>query len=290
MIGKTIQFLREEKGLSQKYMAKNIFTSSQISKIENDDQKITTDNFIKILYRLCVTFDEFCFFTGDEYIKARTETRSYVAELGQNSTPSRLLDGIKKMDIYYEKFDDTYFQHMKCILKATYVLSTTDNDYGKARKELTLITNYLMDSENWFYYELALFTNILYFYSPKIAISEGKRVLEKMNESYERFKNYDITRSLLVNLAIYLLDEKQYMQSFEYSIKVLAFPQSTDYLYDVLLAKIINQIACFKLNNNEYDSDYLSKLIETLKILKLNDIHQQILTFTAKHGITLNIN
>jgi len=287
MLGKTIKFLREEKGFSQKYIAKDIFKSSQISKIENDDQKITADNFIKLLYRLSITFDEFCFFTKNKHISARVKTRSYVAELGQNGNPSQLKEGIKKMDEYHEEFKDVYFKHMCCVLKATYILSTTDNDYEKARKELTPITEYLISTENWFYYELALFTNILYLYSPPTAISEGNRVLKKINEHYERFKDYDITRSLLINLAIYSLDEKLYMQSFEFSSKVLALPQSTDHLYDILLAKIVNQVACFRLRSSEYSINYLSNLIDTLKVLSLDAIHKQVLDFVTKHDIRL---
>lgn len=208
-----------------------------LSKIESDDQKLTASDLIKVLNRLCVTFDEFCLFTEDEHVKARAISRHYVDEL--NANPSRLQEGVEKMDAYYEKFKDIYFYHISCLLKAKHVLFTTHHDYEKARQALAPIADYLFSTENWFYYELSLFSNVLYLYSPKQAIDEGKSVLKKMNEQYERFKNYDITRSLLINLTIYSLDEQQYMQSLEFSSKVLAFPQSTNYLYDILLAKII---------------------------------------------------
>lgn len=83
------------------------------------------------------------------------------------------------------------------------------------------------------------------------------------------------------------LSIKLCMLSLEYSNKVLAFPQSTNYLYDILLAKIVNQVACFKLRNNEYNANYLSELIHTLSLLRLDDVHKQIISFIKKHGVDL---
>ena len=286
MIGRTLKFIREEKCFSQKYVANAIFSPSQFSKIESDDQNLTAENLIKLLNRLCVTFDEFCLFTEDDHIKARVQSKHYVAELYANQ--SQLQEGIEKMDIYYEKFKDVYFYHISCLLKAMHTLLATNNDYEKARKELAPVADYLASTGNWFYYELSLFTNVLYLYPRKTAISEGKSALKKINEQYERFKDYDITRSLLINLAIYSLDEKQYMQSLEFSCKILAFPPSTNYLYDALLAKIVSQVAYYKLNSVEYDKQYLSSLINNFKFSRLDNIYKQALDFASKHGISLD--
>jgi len=289
VIEKTIKSIREEKNFSQKYVADGILTSSQLSKIENGDQKLTVGHFIKILHRLCITFDEFCLFTEDEHILARTESKHYIAEILQNANLPRLKEGIKRMDNYHKKFNDIYFYHMSCVLMASHTLYETNNDYEKAREVLTPISDYLNSVEAWFYYELTLFANVLFLYSSVDAVVVGKNALKRINEDYERFKDYDIARSLLINLAIYSLDANQPMLAFEFSNKVLAFPQSTNYLYDILLAKIINQIACFKLRNNEYDNNYLTNLVNTLKLLKLDDMYREIHDFMIKHNIDLAI-
>ena len=288
-IGQRLKKIRENKNFTQKEIGRKHLTSAQMSKIEHGDQKIYATDLIKILNNLFVSYDEFCLFSNDEHLKARRKAKFYCAELTQNGNPKQLLDGISKLKYWYKEFDDIYFQHLQCLLEATHCLFTTNNDYEKAREFLNPISDYLISRGDWFYYELSLFTNILYLYPPESAIAEGKDVLKKIQKQYERFADYNITRSLLINLAIYSLDDSQYYEALNFTNQVLAFPHSTDYLYDVLLAKIIKQIACFKLRLNEFDKDYLHQLVDTLKTLNLHDIHKQVKKFLEKHDLAYQI-
>lgn len=289
-IGETLRYIREEKNLSANSIAKDILSSAQLSRIEKQNQIPNADSFIKMLYRLNVTFEEFCLLSNDEYIKVRTKTRNDVFEVLRKRKPQELKRMINSMDDHYHEYNDPYFNHLSCMIKATLILGESNYDFSKALDVLKPISNYLSSVEAWFDYETALFTNCLYLYPLEEAIAIGNTALEKIKNNYTLIKdNEKMAHGLLVNLASYsLTDEKYYHYAHAYSSAALSLPQSMDFLYNSLLAKIVNQVACYKLGNIEYDETYLANLINSFKLLKFDDLYQQCVDFVTKHGITIN--
>lgn len=288
MIGKTLQSLRSQKGFSLREVAAGILSPSQLSKIENDSQIPSVDKFFHILYRMNITFDEFCMFIDDDYMNNRTKMKNQIGETLRKRNAEHILNLIDEIHPYYETYDDIYFHHMKCVLKASHILLTTNNDYAQARKEVTAVADYLFSTESWFHYELSLLNNILFFYEIDIAITLGDKALQTIERRYAQFKDDEITRSLLNNLAIYTLnDEQYYMNSYRYSSTAIGLPQSTQHIYSTVFAKIINQVACYKLQNGEYNYEYLSNLINWFSLIHMNDIYKDFQKFVEGHGINL---
>lgn len=289
MIGKTLQSFREQKGFSVRDIAAGILSPSQVSKIENNSQIPSVDKFIHLLYRLNITFDEFCMFIDDDYMNSRIKLNSQAGETLRKRNVNDILKLIETVHSYFEKYNDIYFYHTECVLKASYVLLTTNNDYDKARKEVAEVANYLFSIKNWFYYELSLLNNILFFFEIDVALTLGDRALRTIEKQYAQFKDNEITRRLLNNLAIYALkDEQYYMKSYHYSSTALGLPQSTQNIYSTVFAKIINQVACYKLQNGEYNHDYLSNLINWFSLIHMEEIQKKFQEFVEEYGITLD--
>ena len=291
-IGETLRYIREEKNFPGTMVAESILSKSQLSRIEKQGQMPNADSFIKLLHRLNVSFEEFFLLSNDDYIRARTETKHEIADILRKRSKQQLKQTLKKMDTYYDKYKDPYFHHMSCVIKATLIIDESSYDFSKTLKVLEPISNYLSSVEVWFDYEIALFTNCLYLYPLKEAIEIGNSALEKIKNNYSLFKNTDddLEHGLLINLASYALsDEKYYHHAHGYSSAALSLPQSTHFLYSSLLAKIIHQVACYKLENTEYDKVFLVSLINGFKLLKFDDLYQQCVDFVSKHGITITI-
>lgn len=289
MIGDTLKYIRERKGFSARMVAWKNLSPSQLSRVETKEQMLATDAFIKILYRLNVSFEEFFLLSDHDHVKARIETKNDLSNILRKKNPQQMKHAIIKMNHYYDKYADPYFEHASCLLKATQVLSETNYDYNATLEVLKPISDYLSSVETWFEYEISLFTNCVYLYPIEKTIKLGDDALEKIKENYMLLKNEELTRSLLVNLAIYALsDEKYYSHAHNYISKVFSLPQSVNMLYSSILAKIINQVICHKLDNGEYDEVYLVNLLNGLKMMKFDDVYKEFVSFLIKHDIKID--
>jgi len=290
-IGKPLKYIREKKDLSITAIAKDIISSSQLSRVEKHNQIPNTDSFIKLLFRLNISFEEFWRLSDDSYLTAHATTKNEIFAILRKKDPEQLKTTISRMDAYYNKYHDSYFNHMSCITKATLILCESNYDYSKVSDVLKPVSEYLLSIHSWFDYETELFSNCVYLYSLEEAIKIGNSTLDKIKNNFYVLVKSDnaLARTLLLNLAIYSLsNEKYYYHAHSYSSAALSFPQSTDFSYNSLLAKIINQVACYKLKNLDYDEVYLANLINGFKLMQYDDLYKQCINFIIKHGITIN--
>ena len=291
MIGATLKYIREKKDFSAKEVAWNIVSSAQLSRIENKNQMPAIDSFIKLLYRLNVSFDEFCLLSDNEHAKARVETKNYIEVILRVKNKQQLETAIAKMNNYYKIYGDPYFNHMRCLLKATLVLSKTKYNYSEALDALRPISDYLSSVETWFTYEIDLFTNCIYLYPLEKAIKIGDEALKNIKENYPLEEADVPTSKLLLNLAIYSLsNEAYYSHAHHYANTVLSLPRSKNILYYPLLAKFVNQVAYYKLKSTKYDEVYLVSLLNVLKLMEFDDLHEEFVNFLITHGIVLDNN
>lgn len=287
MIGKTLRLIREGKGFTLRSISQDIVSPSQLSKIENNTQVPNVDTFFHLLYRMNVTFDEFCLLTDDEYISTRTTLSSQIGEVLRKRNVPSMKRLIASLEAFHEKYHDPYFLHAKRILKA-HIWIITENNFVKAQEEVAEIADYLFSIDDWFYYELALLNNTLFFFKINIAIELGDNALKQIEAQYNMFKDNEASRKLLNNLAVHTLkDERYYMNSYRYSSTAIGLPQSTQHIYSTIFAKITNQVACFKLQNGEYNPECLANLIQLFSLINMDDIHNECQVFVKEHGIHL---
>ena len=288
LIGVTLKNIRSKKGFSAKEIAWQTISPAQLSRVENRNQVPATDSFIKLLHRLNISFEEFFLLSEEEHARVRIETKNEIADIMRTKNKKRLKATIKKMSDYYKTYHDPYFNHMECILKAALILSETKYDYNKVSDVVKPIRDYLSSIETWFAYEISLFTNCMYLYSVEESVKIGNKILKNIKKNYALLKDVEFTSSLLLNLAIYSLSDKAYYSdAHRFANMLLSLPQTTNFLYNSLLAKFVIQIAYYKLNNPEYDETYLTNLLSILKLMKFEDIYQDLINFLVSHSITL---
>ena len=289
MIGNTLKYIREKKNFSAKEIAWNIVSSAQLSRIENKNQIPATDSFIKMLYRLNVSFEEFCLLSNNEHVKVRIETKKNMDVILRIKNRQQIETSIDKMKNYYKIYGDPYFNHMRCLLKATLILIKTKNDYSKTLTALIPISDYLSSVETWLEYEIDLFSNCIYLYPLEKAVKIGDDSLKNIKKIYPLDKADEPTSKLLLNLAIYSLsDEAYYAHAHRYADTVLTLPRSKNILYYPLLAKLVKQVAYHKLKSSKYDEDYLASLLSVLKLMEFDDTYEEFASLLVLHDVKLS--
>ena len=288
-IGKAIKRFRTNKLISARELCHDISTIQQLSNIENGIQMPSAEKLILYLERLNVSYDEFIFLMNDDYLKSKMLMRRNLTEYVKRHNKVGLQNLAEEAGELFYQYEDIYFQHAQSIANAMYCLHETNFDYDQARKHLQPIEAYLINIDELGYYEVTLISQCLFMFKLETALLFGKRALDAIEERYFFYKNEVEGCILLENLAIYCLDhEKYYHLSLKYSQLSLNLAATTDDATRALHAKIINQVAYFKLQNGLFNYEYLLSLVDTFQLLEWKGRHEYFLNFIKKHGIILN--
>ncbi|WP_002144583.1 helix-turn-helix domain-containing protein [Bacillus cereus] len=287
-IGQAIQQLRIDKGLKLKELCSNTMSISQLSDIENGKKMPSAEKIIKLLSNLNVSYDEFILFLNDDYLKIKSMAEKRLRELVKLKNKEGLRRLAKDSKKYFQEYDDTYFKHVELISCAIIQLIESNNDYHAARKYLQPIREYLSKIENYHFYELSLICNCLFMFEIESAIFLGERVLRSIEKNYSFYRNIEIACVLLNNLAVYSLDYAQhYYLALKYSKMSEDIAHTSHDAAKALHAKIIRQLAYFKLENGKFNRDYLKNLVDIFRVLEWGEEHQYIQKIINKHEIKL---
>lgn len=285
-IGKTINQLRLNKGFKLKTLCNDGLSISQLSNIENGEKMPSADKFIKIINKLNVRYDEFILLMNDEYLEAKITMEKRLTESVKLQNTYNLKKLANEALIYYNNYDDVYFRHIELMSLAVLKLIQSNNDYNSARTYLQPIKDYLSSIEEWNYYELTLICNCLFMFEIDDAIFFGERALHSIEGNYSLYRNEEISCILLINLAIYSLDYSRfYPLALKYSQMSEELAYTSHHATKALHAKIIRQLAYFKLENGKFDKNYLRSLIDTFKLLNWDEEYQRTQKFINKHGV-----
>lgn len=284
MFGQTLKQIREAKNLTAKEVAHEILSPSQLSRIEKDEGLPAADKFFKLLSRLNTDFEEFSLVSDDPYLNQRTILQTEVGETLRQKNPKKIRALIEKLELLSQKYGDSYFNHMKSILKASFILHTT-NDTLQARSELKTVVEYLKGVNTWYLYELTLFNNTFMFYDYDTSISFSNFARKSLEKRYHEPKYVHVSRSILYNLAVKSLEENLYLTAYNYANEAIGLPQSTISLYTTTQAKIIIQIASYKLKNGQFEPKKLSFFLQYFTLMDMSDISLQFKKVLEKHHI-----
>lgn len=284
-IGKTIHTLRVNKGMTLKELSENNMSASQLSNIENGLKMPSADKFIILLNKLNVKYDEFILLMDDEYLKEKAMIERRLAESVKLKNTNMLKKLSKDSSVYYNKYNDIYFQHVELIAHAMFHVIESSNDFNSAREYLSPIKEYLSNIDEWNYYELSLISNCLFMFEIETAILLGESALKFIEKNYTFYRNEEITCALLNNLATYSLENDKYYQlALKYSQISANLSSTINISTRSIRAKIIYQLACLKVENGQYNKGYLISLIEIFKLLEWYEEYDSIQKFVRKHG------
>lgn len=292
MIGSTFELLRDNKNMKLKEVAAGIMATSQLSKIERDEHRPSLDNFIYLLNRLNVTYDEFFELTEDEYYRHRQQLKPLISETLRRKNPREMKKLLKTLTRYEGVYQDDYFTHMKAIVKAAFITQTlSEVDLNKdflIRQALSPVISYLEKVNQWHFYELSLLNHSLYFYEYSTALKLGEEALKSIKKRYAEVYQNQYTRSLLNNLALLSLNQGDLIKAYDFISMALAMPTDTKYLYENFFSRVVHQVICYRLKNGMYQDGEIPFILDVFSFMGLEDISQMLLEFAIQHSLPLD--
>lgn len=137
-------------------------------------------------------------------------------------------------------------------------------------------------------YELSLLNNCLYMFELDDVIMFGNKLLSSMNQESHLYHNKDIICILLNNFDIYTLDNDKY---YLFSLRCSTFNEeiafTTQNITAITRAKILKQLAYYKLRNSKFDREELLSLLQIFSVVGLKKPHHTFIQLCKKHGIDL---
>ena len=275
--------------MKQKDLSEVRISIGQISNIETGLQMPSAEKFITLLGKMNVGYREFLYIMNDDYLTIKEMMSKQLDEFVRLRNIKGLENLAKEASNFLNNYGDMHFQHINLISLAMAELLKSNNNYENAKRYLLPIKEYLDNIDEWGLYELTLISRCLFIFDITVAISFGERALKLIEKSYLYYKSEKIASVLLINLAIYLLDYQDYYQcSLKYSKMGIGLATKTNDATKVLQAKVVYQVACFKLENGLFSKAKLLAFIKVFDLLEWNKEYDDLKKFIQKHGISLN--
>ncbi|CAD5903219.1 helix-turn-helix domain-containing protein [Carnobacterium maltaromaticum] len=246
-IGQTLLYLRNDRQLSQNYMAENLMPSTSYSKIERDLQAISFNILLKLLDKLGVTIEEFLSLASNDAsntdIFLRDELKKLLTDVKKNK--KRIL---KIYTICQNKKDETVEYYSIYLLLQT-LLSTTLDSIQPVSEEDKLVIKQRLE-ERFFstsfisYYDYRILSNIIVLYSTEDIDSILEKVFPVKLINKRNFETYKMIRLTYNNaISIFIMNHdlknaNKYLQSafhFEKEAPNQHFKSLLLYYYNIYL-------------------------------------------------------
>jgi len=267
-LGQTVKHIRKTKNIKLKHICGNTIDMGNYWRFEEGRISVSAETFYQIVNNLNVAFDEFAFYHNNNKPDKLEEWGHRMIEAFQSKDIEELKLITKKTKAEFKGTQQIKYQHLYYLAKIYLEL------INKSKIDPTWITElkqYLTECEEWGYYEVTLFNNILFYFSDLDTILV---LYKRMNQSHLRSKrlhripNEEII--VAINIICLCIIDKAYSSAKEINQYIQAkvvgersmFARTLLLWCDGLVSKII-------LNKD----DGFKKIESSLEIMKTLNMH-----------------
>lgn len=169
--GKVFRQLRRDRHITQATLCNGKLTQSALSKFERGTTMLGVDTFFTLLQKINVSPDEFLFIANGYQMTQQARIREALVtanNIGDFNT-LRLL-GAQLANLSHPTQADRYLQALATACLQLQNASTPEAGLAAATKALASVRAHLISVETWGVYELRLYTNTLYLYTPEVLV------------------------------------------------------------------------------------------------------------------------
>lgn len=256
-VGRTIKYIRLSKKMKSKNVYTNILSRPAISKFEKGLSDTTTEKLFKILDNLNISLDEFYFIYNSHNIENDSDFFNEYSHAFYLNDLNRLNHLKMINDQKYQLTNQIKQLHYSalCDLTISYISNNQRN-----RESLNVLKSYLLECEEWTYYELVLFTNSLDFFPEDLILLLYKRTKKKLEDFSQLRKYNNEVFSLLSNILVVFINKNDINKcNYFYNELKSSVSEMNNKMYEktmvIFFKELINVINSKKLNN---------KIIETI--------------------------
>lgn len=199
--------LREERGVSQRKLAKGICARSTLSTFENKGSHLSIDLCSRLLDRLNIRIDTYFSQFSEDFDKKRAEFSGFKKSIADEN-----LEGLyrKKSDYldWYKSTRDFYwfnlYLHSSRIISQLTESFTYERFNHTHKHDIDIVKKYLYNVNSWGSFEFAVFGNSIWYFDFDFI----RLVKERLENNYVTSSEYkkDLYGLFLLNLGFYCLE------------------------------------------------------------------------------------
>lgn len=264
--GKVIKSIRLSKKLKSKNVYNNILSRPASSRFEKGLSDTTSKKLFEILSNLNISLEEFYFIYNGYKIEDDYDFLSqYSKYFYLNDTDKlRKLENITIQK--YLKTNQIKFSHYSALTNLT--ISSILNEKPNLRS-LQILNEYLLNCEEWTYYELVLFTNSLDFFSEELLLILYKHAKKRLEHFSLLRKNSNDVFSLLSNILVVFIKKNNINKSIFFYHELKNSVSKTDHTMYVKTMLIFFKELINIMNSKEYDNQNIVKIISLFDYLDM---------------------
>lgn len=214
-----IRKLRTERNISQRKLAKGICPRSTLSSFELEGRFISADLLIKFLDRLNVRLDEYWhLYFNDDLDKEICFTD--LINLSSKTNTSGLRELLSNTKVKLAQSEDVYWRLILFKTRESLQKGQSTFSYEKfldqESSEIQHFRKYLEKIEEWGIFELALFSNILYYLPEEFVELISRSLSKKANLKIHQHREVYLRTTL--NIGSYFIEKLK----FPLTLKVIS--------------------------------------------------------------------
>lgn len=228
-IGTCFRYLRKSKNMTINDTAKGILTPQFLSEFERGNSNISTTKFFALLNKINVQITEFKLHS--EELTEGTQ-QSFLAKYAQAYDSRNIVKLNELIDLQtqlYQMTNNERHQHNVIILKQR-INNLAGIPYDG--KDTKIVFQYLINCDEWNYYEVCLFGNSVFFMGiaqvEKLSLTAYKRSL-KYEELLLNSSNFAL---VMMNVITYFLSKNHFEPVAALFNDVDSVLEGQDYFYD----------------------------------------------------------
>ena len=219
-LGKTVKHIRKTKNIKLKHICGNTIDMGNYWRFEEDRISVSAETFYQIIHNLNVSLDEFAFYHNNfKPDKLNQWGKKLIKAFQQMDTDE--LEKISNLSL--TEYNETLrIKYLHFYYLARIYINSINNE-AISSEWISPIIDYLMDCEQWSYYEVTLFNNVLYWFGDlNIVLTLYKRMNHSLLRSKPLHRTPNEEALLATNIITMCLKE----QSFSKAMEINAYIQA----------------------------------------------------------------
>jgi len=269
-IGPVFRHLRKSKGMTLKETADGLISSQFLSEFERGHSNISVVNFFSLLDKINVQITEFKIHSDE--LTEQTQQQHFLSHYGKayrSRNVVKLNELIDSQNKLYRNSKLPRFEHNVIILKQL-INYFTNLPFNQT--DANSIYHYLLNCEEWHYYELCLFGNSIFFMS-LAQVEKLTRTASQKAHKYEKLLLNSSTFALVIMNVIDYFLEANYLAPVASLIKeVDRVLINKRYFYDKNQLNYLKGIYKIKMEMLEEGKDLCDEAIRLMSHFGAEDI------------------
>lgn len=268
-IGPVFRHLRKSKGMTLKETADGLISSQFLSEFERGHSNISVVNFFSLLDKINVQITEFKIHSDELTEQTQQHFLSQYGKAYRSRNVVKLNELIDSQNKLYRNSKLPRFEHNVIILKQL-INYFTNLPFNQT--DANSIYHYLLNCEEWHYYELCLFGNSIFFMS-LAQVEKLTRTASQKAHKYEKLLLNSSTFALVIMNVIDYFLEANYLAPVASLIKeVDRVLINKRYFYDKNQLNYLKGIYKIKMEMLEEGKDLCGEAIRLMSHFGAEDI------------------